>query len=119
VHRDFYEDQLVEGPGGLGVLDLDDAALSEPAVDVANLVAHLQLIGIRSHAPGPQAVSRAFHSRYGALDSELDPRLVSLLVGATLLRLAEIHVMRAGADVARELLLRGDRALRALEDEVD
>jgi aminoglycoside phosphotransferase (APT) family kinase protein len=95
IHRDFYEDQLLISDHGLAVLDLDDAAMSEPAVDVANFVAHLRLRG---------ATARAFVKRYRELDPALDMRLVAFLYGATLLRLAEIHLRP-------ELLRRAERAL--------
>ena len=113
IHHDFYEDQLVEGADGLGMLDLDDAAMSEPAVDVANLIAHLRLRALRSEArpAGATAVARAFLRKYRDLDPELEGRLVTFLVGATLLRLAEIHLPRAGRSIALALLVRAERAL--------
>jgi hypothetical protein len=114
-HRDFYEDQLVLGPGGLVVLDADDAAMSEPALDVANFSAHLRLLGMRRDvdAPGPAAVRRAFLRRYSALDPGLDRRLVVFLEGTTLLRLAEIHLERAGANFAERLLASSEQLLGA------
>jgi len=75
---------------------LDDAAMSEPAVDVANLVAHLRLRALRSGRAGPALVARSFLLRSRALDRELDSRLVTFLVGTTLLRLSEIHLARGG-----------------------
>jgi aminoglycoside phosphotransferase (APT) family kinase protein len=114
IHRDFYEDQLVTDGAGLAVLDLDDAAMSEPAVDVANLIAHLRLRALRSDndAAGLNVVTRTFRRRYQALDPDLDAQLVSFLVGATLLRLADIHLPRAGEPLAADLLARAERALR-------
>jgi Ser/Thr protein kinase RdoA (MazF antagonist) len=114
VHRDFYEDQVLDGPDGLGFIDLDDAAMSEPAVDVANLVAHLRLLALRDGGcPGAAVVSRAFIQRYRSLDPALDSRLLTLLVGTTLLRLACIHLPRAGETLARRLLTRSERLLGA------
>ena len=114
VHRDFYEDQVLDGPDGLGFIDLDDAAMSEPAVDVANLVAHLRLLALRDGGcPGAAVVSRAFIRRYRSLDPALDSGLVTLLVGTTLLRLACIHLPRAGESLARRLLTRSERLLAA------
>ncbi|MEE8154904.1 MAG: phosphotransferase [Phycisphaerales bacterium] len=44
IHRDFYEKQIVIGSDGqVGILDFDTAAAGEPALDVANLFAHLEL----------------------------------------------------------------------------
>ena len=93
IHRDFYPDQLLLAGDRLGVLDLDDAAMSEPAVDVANFLAHLRLLGIEqpARAEAIGAAADAFRSRAHELDPALDPRLVRLLESATLLRLACIH----------------------------
>jgi Ser/Thr protein kinase RdoA (MazF antagonist) len=93
VHRDFYHDQLLAHDGRLAVLDLDDAAMSEPAVDVANFLAHLRLLALEdpARADAVHAAARAFRERCHALDGALDPSLVLLLESATLLRLACIH----------------------------
>jgi hypothetical protein len=112
VHRDFYEEQLVLTPGGLAVLDLDDAAMSEPALDAANFAAHLRLHALRpGGARGPAAVRRAFLRRYRELDDELDIRLLFLLEAATLLRLADIHASRLGPQAVERLLGWGERLL--------
>ena len=114
IHRDFYEDQLLADGAGLAMLDLDDAAMSEPAVDVANLIAHLRLRALLSPSKvaGPSAVARAFLRRYRALDDALDPCLVMFLFGATLLRLTDIHLPRPSGSVATGMLARSERALR-------
>jgi thiamine kinase-like enzyme len=94
VHRDLYHDQvLVDGPS-VALVDLDDAAVSEPAVDVANFLAHLRLLALEEPLRR-EAVARAagaFRARSHELDPLLDARLVRLLEAATLLRLATIHV---------------------------
>jgi len=44
LHRDFYDKQVIIHPaGGLGLLDFDTMAVGEPALDVANMLAHLEL----------------------------------------------------------------------------
>lgn len=107
VHRDFYHDQVLIDEERLAVLDLDDAAMSEPAIDIANFAAHLRLLGFQH--PGDSAalarVEAAFVERAVALDPDLDPGLLQFLNAATMLRLAGIHVARAnGRDLARRLL---------------
>jgi Ser/Thr protein kinase RdoA (MazF antagonist) len=47
VHRDLYEEQVLVGEQ-IGLIDLDDAALGPPELDVGNLVAHLDLLELRS-----------------------------------------------------------------------
>jgi Ser/Thr protein kinase RdoA (MazF antagonist) len=93
VHRDFYHDQLLVDGGRLAVLDFDDAAMSEPAVDVANFLAHLRLLALEQpvRADAVHTAARAFRERCHDLDEGLDPSLVLLLESATLLRLACIH----------------------------
>ncbi len=39
-HRDLHDKQLLGGTGRLGVLDFDTAAVTEPALDLANLAVH-------------------------------------------------------------------------------
>ncbi|MBL8095686.1 MAG: glycosyltransferase [Anaerolineales bacterium] len=46
VHRDFYYSQvLVDGPR-LALIDFDLIALGDPAIDVANFLAHLTFLGL-------------------------------------------------------------------------
>lgn len=114
AHRDFYHDQVLAGAHGLSVLDFDDAAMSEPAVDVANFLAHLRLLSLQAYGtPGALApVAVTFLDRYEALDPVLSPSLVRFLEGATLLRLAEIHsTRRRGEWMARRLLEESRRLL--------
>lgn len=116
IHRDFYHDQMLVDGNGLAVLDLDDAAMSEPAIDVANFAAHLRLLGYQQpeNAPNLVRVEEAFVAAYRELDPSLDRELFRFLTAATLLRLAGIHVSRAnGGEVARRLL---EAAGRDLDD---
>lgn len=108
VHRDFYHDQVLIHGDRLAVLDLDDAAMSEPAVDVANFVAHLMLLSVQHDrgCEGLQPAIDAFLARSHALDPGLDRELVTFLTATSLVRLAGIHVnRRQGQRMARELLL--------------
>jgi Ser/Thr protein kinase RdoA (MazF antagonist) len=114
LHRDFYPEQVLVDGEAIGFVDLDDAAMGEPAVDVANFVAHLRLLAMRrAGAAGALAtVEDAFLERYASLDPELDPALVRFLVGATCLRLAEIHVGRTrGPWLAHQLVKEAHRCL--------
>jgi len=107
THRDCYHEQFLVGPAGLAVLDLDDAAMSEPAVDVANVLAHLWLLGLQERGD-PAAltpVATAFATMACRLDPDLDRELLRFLEGATLLRLAAIHLPRdRGRWIASRLL---------------
>jgi Ser/Thr protein kinase RdoA (MazF antagonist) len=121
VHRDFYHEQIMLGREGLAVLDLDDAAMSEPAVDVANFVAHLMLLGAqqRRDVSALATVSNGFIGQHCQLDAEIDSRLLTFLMATTLLRLAGIHVTReSGASVARQLLEASAGLLDALPSDM-
>jgi aminoglycoside phosphotransferase (APT) family kinase protein len=116
VHRDFYHDQVLVGGHGLSILDWDDAAMSEPAIDVGNFLAHLRLLALQSTgtAAALDGVSAVFAERYRQLDADLDPGLVRFLEGTTLLRLAEIHLPRErGEWLAESLLEQSELLLRA------
>jgi Ser/Thr protein kinase RdoA (MazF antagonist) len=107
VHRDLYHDNILVSTDGLAFVDLDDVAMGEPALDVANLTAHLHLLAAQEPGAKPalDGVRRAFVDAYSSLDPELDPGLVVYLEVATLLRLAHIHQPRSrGSEVARALI---------------
>ncbi len=43
IHGDFYADQIIIRNDEPVILDLDEAALGEPAIDLGNFVAHLEM----------------------------------------------------------------------------
>ncbi|CAN5786761.1 hypothetical protein BH20CHL3_BH20CHL3_05770 [soil metagenome] len=114
VHRDFYHDQVLCDRDRLAILDLDDAAMSEPLVDVANFRAHLVLLGAQrsGDATALAVVSDDFVEQYRCLDPAFDERLLQFLTATTLLRLSGIHVSRKdGPAVARLLIEAANRTL--------
>jgi Ser/Thr protein kinase RdoA (MazF antagonist) len=87
VHRDLYEEQVLLGTR-VGLIDLDDAALGPPELDVGNLVAHVELLERRRAADfGPER--DALLEGYGA--DSLDAALFDRCRRLALLRLACIH----------------------------
>jgi aminoglycoside phosphotransferase (APT) family kinase protein len=52
LHRDFYFDQLLIDGERVWLLDLDCAALGDPAVDLGNFLAHLIEYGMRRFGDG-------------------------------------------------------------------
>jgi thiamine kinase-like enzyme len=117
IHRDFYHDQILADGDRLSVLDLDDAAMSEPAIDIANFAAHLDLLALQQPAHG-QNIGRArdrFLARSRELDPALNEALLSFLIAATHLRLAGIHAPRErGHNVASGLLANASETLGAV-----
>ena len=121
LHRDLHPGQVLVDGNRLAIVDWDDAALGEPAVDLANFAAHLRLAALMTDSPRAAARFRRAAVAQVALgrrlDPDLSPDLLRLLVAASLLRLACIHVGR-GLEQPRaaRLLRREGRSLsRALE----
>lgn len=107
IHRDFYHDQILWDGQHLAILDLDDAAMGEPAVDIANFVAHLMLLGSQrsSSVFRLQHQIDAFLERYRSVGPDCDPALIDWLVASTAIRLAGIHGNRDhGRVIATQLL---------------
>jgi aminoglycoside phosphotransferase (APT) family kinase protein len=111
VHRDFYHQQVLATGDRLSVLDLDDAKMSEPAVDIANFAAHLDLLALQQPARRAEIgrVRDRFVARSRALDPALDDRLIAFLTASTLVRLAGIHAHRKDGERVAAGLLTGAR----------
>ncbi|PHP51795.1 phosphotransferase family protein [Actinomyces ruminis] len=97
AHRDLHDGQLLWDGTALSLLDLDTAALAEPALDLGNLAAHVDLMRAQGR------LGAAAHARVGALlDGLADglagkPRLDAYYLGARL-RLICVHAFRPGAE---------------------
>jgi Ser/Thr protein kinase RdoA (MazF antagonist) len=89
VHRDLYEEQVLVGDR-IGLIDLDDAALGPPELDVGNFLAHVDLLALRSGAD-LAAVTDALLDGYREGGPRLDRGLLGRCRALTLLRLACIH----------------------------
>jgi Ser/Thr protein kinase RdoA (MazF antagonist) len=97
VHRDLYEEQVLMGER-VGLIDLDDAAVAPPELDVGNLAAHLDLLGRRLGTDTGRFV-QAFIDGYGA--DRLNLALVDRCRRLSLLRLACIHARPELLELAR------------------
>ncbi|GIG35215.1 phosphotransferase [Cellulomonas pakistanensis] len=101
VHRDLHDKQvLVDDRGRVGLLDFDLAAAGEAALDVANLLVHLEL---RAHQ-GVCAPDRAVAVRVAVLDGYRPAPRVSARIPAyealTRARLAAVYGFRPGSPAA-------------------
>jgi Ser/Thr protein kinase RdoA (MazF antagonist) len=86
VHRDLYEEQVLTGEH-VGLIDVDDAALGPPELDLGNLLGHVELLERRRDvdlAP----VRRALLEGYAETGLPLDQALLARCRQLTLLRLA-------------------------------
>ena len=91
VHRDLYEDQVLLGAGGeVGLIDLDDAALGPAELDVGNLIAHLDLLALRTGRSVDQPRTELLGG-YLSAGAPLDRSLLARCRRLSLLRLACIH----------------------------
>jgi Ser/Thr protein kinase RdoA (MazF antagonist) len=91
VHRDLYEDQVLLGPT-VGLIDLDDAALGPPELDLGNLLAHLHLLGRRTRFSLAVADQILVGWCHGS-GSPPDPARLTACRRLALLRLACIHAL--------------------------
>ncbi len=95
VHRDFHDKQvIVSDTGGIGILDFDLLAAGEPALDVGNMLAHIQLRVLQQRLD--ERTGRCFADAFLAGYSPDDPTLDRLCVytDAALLRLAAVYSFR-------------------------
>jgi Ser/Thr protein kinase RdoA (MazF antagonist) len=86
VHRDLYEEQILIGRR-VGLIDLDDAALGPPELDVGNLLAHIELLELR-RGRDLGGGKRALLDGYAVRGPTLDDALLDRCRNLTLLRLA-------------------------------
>jgi Ser/Thr protein kinase RdoA (MazF antagonist) len=89
VHRDLYEEQILLGDR-VGLIDLDDAALGPPELDLGNLLAHLDLLALRS-GRDLDAMSAQILAGYECAGDRLDEPLLDRCRRLARLRLACIH----------------------------
>lgn len=94
-HRDLHDKQLLLAHGlPVGLLDLDLITYADPALDLANLLAHLELRALQGRCPADRAVraGAALLDGYRA-DAGLSARITGYRV-ATRLRLAGVYGFR-------------------------
>lgn len=102
-HRDFHEQQVLFDGEQAWLLDLDTMALADPALDLGNYLAHLDLFNL-AQAHGAKLDEGHFIGAYeqgGALRMSA----VAAWRNATLLRLACIHFFSAARRIRTEALL--------------
>jgi len=95
AHRDFYDKQVLIAPGRTTLLDFDNAAYSDPALDYANFLAHLTLRAYQHpEITGDlKQASEAFAGGYGEIDSNFAER-AGWWKAASLARIAVLYTLR-------------------------
>jgi Ser/Thr protein kinase RdoA (MazF antagonist) len=89
VHRDLYEEQILVGER-IGMIDLDDAALGPPELDVGNLLAHVELLAVRS-GRNLDPIAEQLLTGYAGSGPSLKRGLLDRCRRLTRLRLVCIH----------------------------
>lgn len=98
AHRDLHDGQLLDQGAVLALLDFDQLAWADPALDPGNLGAHLQLRALQRFpgADAAAAAAAALALRTG-LGRDAEPgfaRRLAFYHGACLLRLALVYRLR-------------------------
>lgn len=106
VHRDLHDKQiLIDDDHPVGMLDFDLATSGEPAVDLANLLVHLQLRSMQGSCSPERAAACGLGLLEGyACDRGLVDRLPAYAL-STRLRLAAVYAFRATSTALLEHLL--------------
>lgn len=109
IHRDLHDKQVLIGEGDVvGMLDFDLATTGEPALDLANLLVHLELRAVQGRCPAEAARDCAQALVDGYAPRPEVWRRVPGYALATRLRLAAVYSFRPGsAWIGPSLLARG------------
>ena len=113
AHRDCHPAQILLTADAVGFIDLDDACLTEPAVDLGNLIAHLDLLAIQDQpiAARCNAAALAIVTGYRAAGGDVEDALLAACRAVALVRLAGVHAPRSGVDPGYRLLAAAQEVL--------
>jgi hypothetical protein len=95
THRDFYDKQVLYSTGLTTLLDCDNLAMADPALDFGNFMAHLILRRMQTPEWAEDIGSgmKAFANSYSQPDSEFELR-ARWWMAASLMRLAALYSLR-------------------------
>lgn len=91
VHADFYDKQVIAGPAGLALIDLDQARMGAAAEDLGCFIAHLEYLRQDAPTMGADRVSHLGQSMldgYVEAGGRYDERQLAGWTALSLLRLA-------------------------------
>lgn len=90
IHGDFYAKQVLVGDEAAAILDLDQAGWGDPALDVANFIAHLEYEAITRALPSAprNSVAEALVACYEETAGRAISARLPVAVAVNLLRLA-------------------------------
>ena len=94
AHRDLHDKQILAHGDRLGLLDFDTAALAEPALDLANLLVHVDLRRRQGRWSTAHADLAGAAIRQTAQLMGVPTRRLACYAAATRLRLAALYAFR-------------------------
>lgn len=95
LHRDLHDKQLLVEPGEpIGMLDVDTVSVGERALDLANLLVHLELRLAQGRLTGTEAASAADAFLAGAAPDAATHRRIPDYAAAARLRLGALYAFR-------------------------
>jgi aminoglycoside phosphotransferase (APT) family kinase protein len=98
IHRDLHDKQVLVGDGkAVGMLDFDLATTGEPALDLANLLVHLELRAVQGHCSSETSRTCAQALVDGYAPAPNVWRRVPGYALAARLRLAAVYSFRPGS----------------------
>ncbi|MGI6877496.1 hypothetical protein [Microbacterium sp. gxy059] len=108
AHRDLHDKQLLWDPEhGIGVIDLDTCARADPALDLGNLLAHVEFAVVQGAWPRRRARLARGEIASAARALDVGPERLDAWRRAARFRIASVHLLRPpGRDAARRDLLR-------------
>ncbi len=94
VHRDLHDKQVLLDDNRVALLDCDTLARGEAALDLANLVVHLELRGLQGRCTGAEARAAADAALGAYAPSAATACRLPAYAAATRLRLACVYALR-------------------------
>lgn len=93
VHRDVYEKQILLTSSRATLLDFDTLCMADPALDLGNFLAHLQLTNLQGLTP-LQGPAEAFLDGYRRVSGSAANDRICIYTRSSLLRLGCLHAFR-------------------------
>ncbi|MCJ1709451.1 hypothetical protein [Microbacterium sp. VKM Ac-2923] len=94
AHRDLHDKQVLWDGHRAGMIDLDTAARAEPALDLANLRAHVAWRRWQGRLSASRAVAALRAIDGVAARSDVDPMRIAAYEASTRLRLGAVYLFR-------------------------
>jgi aminoglycoside phosphotransferase (APT) family kinase protein len=114
IHRDFHDQHaLLTHDGRVNLLDFDTMALGEAALDLANMLVHLELRTLLGHCSPSASREAAAGLLDGYRPAGATLRRVPAYAAATRLRLYCLYSFRPGSSACERLLQRLESPLLA------